>query len=290
MKKKIKSVIKLMRPKHWLKNALIFFPILFDSKLFVGNIFYKTFIGCISFCFISSAIYIINDIKDVEKDRLHKTKKKRPIAAGDVSIKEGILIFCLLVILTIAINVFIIKDLRSMLFIFLYFVLNILYSFGLKNIPIIDVIILVSGFVIRVMYGASITSIKISQWLYLTVMSGSFFMGFGKRRNEIIKQGNDSRKVLKYYTKEYLDKFMYVCLVLTLMFYSLWSIDSLTILRFGDCMPYTIPFVLIIFMKYCLDIEGDSFGDPVDVITSDKILMSLIASYGLIIFLLIYVR
>ena len=171
----------------------------------------------------------------------------------------------------------------------MYYLLNIGYSFGLKNIPIVDIVILVSGFVIRVLYGASITSIEISNWLYLAVMSGSFFMGFGKRRNEIMKQGNNSRKVLMYYTKEYLDKFMYVCLILSIMFYSLWSIDSLTTQRFGDYMVYTIPMVLVIFMKYCLDIEGDSYGDPVDVVTSDKVLMVLILLFAIIMFLIMYV-
>lgn len=249
-----------------------------------------TFYGFISFCLISSAVYVINDIKDVEKDRMHKIKKNRPIASGAISIKEAILLFIVLTIFSLSINIFIIKKFSSILLISLYLILNIMYSLGLKNIPIIDVVILVSGFVIRVIYGASIMSIEISKWLYLTVMSGSFFMGFGKRRNEIIKQGNDSRAVLKYYTKDYLDKFMYACLVLTLMFYSLWSVDTSTTAKFGENMIYTIPLVMIIFMKYCLDIEGNSYGDPVDVITSDKILMCMVGILAISMYILIYVR
>lgn len=287
---KIKSIIKLLRPKHWLKNVLVFFPLIFNSQLFLGSSFFKTLLGFLAFCFISSSIYIINDIRDVEKDRKHPVKKNRPIASFKVSIKEAYIISCLLALITVFINVFVIDNIISLILIMGYFVLNILYSFGLKNIPIVDVVILVSGFVIRIIYGASITSIEISKWLYLTVMSGSFFMGFGKRRNEILKQGNTSRIVLKYYTKEYLDKFMYVCLILTLVFYSLWSIDTLTVLKFGEYMIYTIPLLLIIFMKYCLDIEGDSFGDPVDVITSDKVLISLIFLLFTYMFILIYVR
>lgn len=286
----IKNIVKLMRPKHWLKNVLVFFPLIFDSQLFVSSSFLKTLLGCLSFCFISSSIYIINDIRDVEKDRKHPVKKDRPIASSKVSIKEAYVVSCLLALVTVLINIFVIDNIVGLLLIMGYFVLNILYSFGLKNVPIIDVVILVSGFVIRVVYGASITSIEISKWLYLTVMSGSFFMGFGKRRNEMQKQGNESRAVLKYYTKEYLDKFMYVCLILALVFYSLWSIDAPTVLRFGEYMIYTIPLVLIIFMKYCLDIEGDSFGDPVDVITSDKVLMGLIFLLFVSMFVLIYVR
>lgn len=288
--KKLKNILKLMRIKHYLKNGLIFLPLIFNSQLFEIKPLLMTFYGFISFCLISSAVYVINDIKDVEKDRMHKIKKNRPIASGAISIKEAILLFIVLTISSLCINIFIIKEFSSILLISLYLILNIMYSLGLKNIPIIDVVILVSGFVIRVIYGASITSIEISKWLYLTVMSGSFFMGFGKRRNEIIKQGNDSRAVLKYYTKDYLDKFMYACLVLTLMFYSLWSVDTSTTAKFGENMIYTIPLVMIIFMKYCLDIEGNSYGDPVDVITSDKILMCMVGILAISMYILIYVR
>mgnify|MGYP005940636573 FL=1 len=288
--KKLKNILKLMRIKHYLKNGLIFLPLIFNSQLFEKEPLLMTFYGFISFCLISSAVYVINDIKDVEKDRMHKIKKNRPIASGAISIKEAILLFIVLTIFSLSINIFIIKKFSSILLISLYLILNIMYSLGLKNIPIIDVVILVSGFVIRVIYGANIMSIEISKWLYLTVMSGSFFMGFGKRRNEIIKQGNDSRAVLKYYTKDYLDKFMYACLVLTLMFYSLWSVDTSTTAKFGENMIYTIPLVMIIFMKYCLDIEGNSYGDPVDVITSDKILMCMVGILAISMYILIYVR
>lgn len=288
--KKLKNILKLMRIKHYLKNGLIFLPLIFNSQLFEIKPLLMTFYGFISFCLISSAVYVINDIKDVEKDRMHKIKKNRPIASGAKSIKEAILLFIVLTISSLCINIFIIKEFSSILLISLYLILNIMYSLGLKNIPIIDVVILVSGFVIRVIYGASITSIEISKWLYLTAMSGSFFMGFGKRRNEIIKQGNDSRAVLKYYTKDYLDKFMYACLVLTLMFYSLWSVDTTTTAKFGENMIYTIPLVMIIFMKYCLDIEGDSYGDPVDVITSDKVLMCMVGVLAISMYILIYAR
>lgn len=288
--KKLKNILKLMRIKHYLKNGLIFLPLIFNSQLFEIKPLLMTIYGFISFCLISSAVYVINDIKDVEKDKMHKIKKNRPIASGAVSIKEATLLFVVLTISSLCINIFIIKEFSSIILISLYLILNIIYSLGLKNIPIIDVVILVSGFVIRVIYGASITSIEISKWLYLTVMSGSFFMGFGKRRNEIIKQGDDSRTVLKYYTKDYLDKFMYACLVLTLMFYSLWSVDSTTTAKFGENMIYTIPVVMIIFMKYCIDIERDSYGDPVDVITTDKILMLMVCALAISMYILIYVR
>lgn len=186
--KKLKNILKLMRIKHYLKNGLIFLPLIFNSQLFEKKPLLMTFYGFISFCLISSAVYVINDIKDVEKDRMHKIKKNRPIASGAISIKEAILLFIVLTIFSLSINIFIIKKFSSILLISLYLILNIMYSLGLKNIPIIDVVILVSGFVIRVIYGASIMSIEISKWLYLTVMSGSFFMGFGKEETKSLNR------------------------------------------------------------------------------------------------------
>lgn len=288
---KIYNYIKLIRVKHWVKNLLVFVPLMFSSQILDKNMFLLTFIGCISFCFASSAIYIFNDIKDVEKDRKHKVKKNRPIAAGKILIPEAIVLMVILVTLVLLLNIFILKNIYALLLVLLYLLLNIGYSSGLKNVPILDIIILVSGFVLRVIYGASIASIEISKWLYITIMSFAFFMGFGKRRNEIIKQGDSSREVLKYYTREYLDKFMYVCLILTLIFYSLWSIDTTTIERFGnDYMIYTIPLLLVIFMKYCLNLENnDSFGDPVDVLFSDKVLVGLVLLFVIAMFALVYI-
>lgn len=286
----IKDYIKLIRVKHWLKNFLIFIPLMFSTQILVVNKLLLTLIGFISFCFISSTVYIINDLNDVKKDRKHPVKKKRPIASGAVSKKEAIVIAGILFLISVLLNIFVIKELVCLIFILLYLLLNICYSRGLKNVAIVDVVILVSGFVIRVVYGAFINGIIISNWLYLTVMAGSFFMGFGKRRNEAIKQGSKSRKVLKYYTKEYLDKFMYICLILAIVFYSLWSIDVETIDRIGNnYMIYTIPFLLVIVMRYCLHMEGDSFGEPIDIITSDKVLISLISVFVFSMFLIVYV-
>ena len=168
-------------------------------------------------------------------------------------------------------------------------IINIAYSLGLKKVPILDVTILMIGFIIRLVYGAQIANIEISNWLYLTIMTGAFYMGFGKRRNEIRKQGDKSREVLKKYNKEFLDKFMYVCLILIVVFYCLWCIDINTISRIGNSyIIWTVPLVLIILMKYSLDIEMDSFGDPVDVIINDKILIALSIIYSISFIAILY--
>lgn len=294
---KLKEYIKLMRVKHYLKNVLIFLPTIFSCQIFELNKFITCIIGFFSFSLMASAIYCINDIKDIEKDKKHPVKNKRPIASGAISKKEAKILATILIIVSISLNVLILcieKNLSNFSVAIsieiLYLVLNILYSFGLKNIPILDVVILVSGFIIRVFYGAEITGIYVSNWLYLTIMMGSFYMGFGKRRNEAIKQGEKSRDVLKKYYKEFLDKFMYISLVLTIMFYSLWCIDENTISRIGnEYMIWTIPLVFVILMKYSLDIEGDSFGDPVDVVLKDRGLIFLLILAAIVIMSILYI-
>lgn len=288
---KVLEYIKLMRVKHYLKNFLIFVPLLFSGDFLNLNKLFPSFLGLISFCLLSSAVYCINDIKDLENDRQHPIKRNRPIASGKISKTSAIIFMILLFFASVVIMLPIIKrSILPLIVELLYFVLNIAYSCGLKRIPIVDVVILVSGFVIRLLFGASITSIEISNWLYLTVMAGSFYLGFGKRRNEIIKQGDKSRDVLKKYNKEFLDKFMYVCLILAVVFYSLWCIDIETINRIGNnYMIWTIPLLLVILMKYSLNVECDSFGDPVDVILNDKILIVLVIIFALLIFGILYI-
>ena len=137
--------------------------------------------------------------------------------------------------------------------------------------------------------GFNVTGIEISKWLYLTIIAMSFYLGLGKRRNELLKQKGNSRKVLKYYNQGFLDKNMYMCLALTIAFYSLWSVDPITIERVSNTdLVWTVPFVILICMKYSLNIEGNSDGDPVEVVLKDKALLAMLAIYGVITVGIIY--
>lgn len=156
--------------------------------------------------------------------------------------------------------------------------MNVLYSKGLKNIPIIDVMILAFGFVLRVLYGGALTDTEISNWLFLTVLSICMFAGFGKRRNEMIKNKSQSRKVLQEYTKNFLDKSMYLFLSLALVFYSLWCTNGFRFME-TNLLTYSVLFVIFIVLKYALTIEQDSYGDPIDVILKDKTLMVVSTIY-----------
>lgn len=288
--KKLKNYLKLIRIKHYLKNLLVFAPLLFSGNLFENNNLINTILAFISFSFIASVVYVINDIRDVEKDRLHPIKENRPIASSAVSKTEGIILAIILFIISVSINIFISTSPLSYVILLGYLFMNIAYSFGLKNIPIIDILILSIGFLLRVFYGAVILNINVSNWLYLTILAISFYLGLGKRRNEI-DRSKDSRKVLEQYNRAFLDKNMYMCLSLTIMFYSLWCVDPINTSRFSgiNYLLITVPLVILICMKYSLDIEGDSFGDPVDVVLSDKIMLALIAIYGILMLLILYV-
>lgn len=278
----MKEFFKLMRVKHYIKNFLIFVPLFFGEEIFVLQKVKSALLGTIGFCFISSAVYIVNDLKDVEKDRRHPTKKERPIASGRVGKREAIGIFIICVILAILMTVLTGQD-NGLLYLFIYLVINILYSCGLKNQPIVDIVILASGYVIRIFYGALLTETVVSGWLYLVVVTGAIYMGLGKRRNEMRRE-SDTREVLKRYTYPFLDKNMYVCVALVNVFYSLWAMESA-----DKKMLYTVPIFMICLMKYSLDIEGDSDGDPVEVILSDKGLIMLVSIYAVCIFCLLYV-
>ena len=278
---------KLMRVKHYLKNFLVFFPIIFSKNFLNFNILVKSIIGFIAFSLVSSIIYILNDLKDIEKDKNHPIKKNRPLASGEVSKRNAIILMILLFCIVISILFF--NDLlfnKGNLLLIIYFVINILYSFGLKNIPLLDITILSFGFVLRVLYGGLIISIPVSSWLFLTILSISFYMALGKRKNELIKMKNSkTRKVLEYYTKEFLEKNMYMFLTLSIVFYSLWATLGVTIGLF----KYSIIFIILILMKYNMDVENDNFGDPVDVILSDKILIVITAVYAIFCFFALYV-
>lgn len=278
--------LKLIRIKHYLKNLLVFLPAIFSGMLFDVNIFLRAVIMFLTFSFTSSIIYVINDINDIESDRKHPIKKNRPLASGKISKTKAIITICILVLLIV--GLLYIADILfdfSLLILLLYFIINLGYSFGLKNIPLVDITILALGFVLRVTYGGVGLEIDISNWLFLTVLSISFYMALGKRRNELIKNGSNSRKVLRSYNKDFLDKNMYMFLALTIVFYSLWAVSAFS----NEIFKYSIILVIVILLKYCMDVEDDNFGDPIEVITHDKVLLILGIIYISFVFFSIYI-
>lgn len=275
MKKKlavVKIYLKQMRINSWLKNLFVFFPITFSLELFEPDKLIQAAILTLSFCLISSAIYVLNDISDVEKDRGHAVKKNRPIASGQISVPcARILLVCLAIAgFGLALSV----DLFSCLLILAYVMINILYSKWLKTKVIIDCFCIAAGFVLRVMVGGTIVSGGVSDWMFLTVIALSLFMAFGKRRGELHHYGaSGTREVLEKYGMTFLNGVVFMCAGLTMIFYSLWSISQ------GSKLVYTVPFVLFVLIRYLfLVFSGHSEADPTTLVLSDK---TLFASCGL---------
>lgn len=288
----MKHIIRLIRPVHWIKNILVLAALFFSSRLLDPRSLLTAFWGFLSFCALSSAVYVINDLQDVEADRKHPVKRLRPIASGAVRTGTAWFLFVVLIVLTALFHILSGASLSGALVLAVYLVLNVFYSRGLKQIPLLDLAILVSGFLLRSVYGGIILEQPLSSWLFLTIISGAFYLVMGKRRNELAATGEnaaDVRGVLKYYNNRFLDKNMYVCLAVTLVFYALWTVDESTVARVGgNHLTWTVPLVMLIFFQYNLDIESGSFGDPVDVLTGDKRLIVLVLLYGLVMLGLLY--
>lgn len=283
----MKDYIKLIRPFHWVKNLLIFVPLFFSGRIFTSQRIIALVIAFLAFSLIASSVYVLNDIKDAEKDRLHPKKKYRPIASGRISKRRALIFWILLIGLSIGLMIVIDQRVGSFYAAFVlpivYVLINVLYSNGLKNVPLLDVAIIAAGFVIRLYYGAVVSGVAISDALLLTVISASFFLGFGKRRNEL-KKGTSTRKVLKAYNIHFLDKIMYVFIGLTLVFYSLWTITK------GESLVYTVPLAMLIVADYCLIIESNSSdGDPAEVLKHSKTLMCLLVLFVIVMFLCLYI-
>lgn len=288
----MKEYLKLIRVKHWLKNLLVLFPIFFNMNIHKIKYSKVLLLAFIVFCFTSSIIYVFNDISDIEKDKLHPTKKLRPLASGKISKKNAVITLITISLINIVLIGILYNINKSVLVIIIpaiYIIMNLLYSKVLKNIPIIDVSIIVTGFVLRVMYGGIVTNVTVSKYLYLMIIFGAYFLAFGKRRNEMIKNGTRSRKSLKLYNKDFLDKNMYVMLSLAIVSYTLWCVDKETITRIGkDNIYWTIPIVILILEMYSLNIEKDSNGDPIEVILESKMLLVTIFIYFCIMTFMLY--
>lgn len=276
--------VRLARVKHWLKNMLIIIPVVFAGSLLQESYWKILIPSFFAFSFLASFVYIINDIKDLENDRKHAIKKARPLASGAVAVWRAVILAIAFVIATVIFHILGGASLYGALVLLLYAGLNIAYSFGLKNVPILDLVILSSGFILRILYGSAITGIMVSNWLYLVVVAGSLYMSMGKRRNELLT-GMQTRKVLKHYNYSFLDKNMYVCFGLAIVFYSLWCLDI------ASSALWSVPWLIITGMRYSMNIEAaESSGDPVDVIMGDKILLVLGLIYVVAMFFTLYYK
>lgn len=278
----VKKYISCMRIPHYIKNLIVFFPVFFNKSLMNVELILLCFKEFIGFCVLSSAIYVINDIQDIDHDRKHDRKKNRPIAAGEISIPRAYCFAIILIMFSVILFCQTYVSWRSCIWPILYFVINIGYSYGGKHIPVLDIILLGAGYPIRLMYGGIICEISISSWLFLTVICLSFYFAIGKRRGEWKLTENITRPVLQYYSKSWLDEELHLMLGLSIMFYSLWAVEK------SEKMAYTVPLVLTICIYYDLLIYSRTDGDPINTLLKSRILIILLLAYAVIIMGMIY--
>lgn len=275
MKKKLTLIlpyILILRPYQWVKNLLLFSGLIFSASLFVNNDLLISILAFAIFCITSSGIYILNDLRDIEHDRINPTKKNRPLAAGKISEFKAVIIMVLLLVAS-AVSAFLL-DKNFFFIIVMYLLLNIAYSFGLKNIVILDAMIVASGFLLRVFAGCVIIHVKVTPWLFICTLSLALTLSFGKRRNElnVLKsEAKNFRETLGFYSTQLLDIILTICCATTVVTYSLYTMANETVQRFGNQhLIISMPFVMYGIFRYLyLIYTKNKGGDPTKLLLND---------------------
>ena len=289
---RVKALVVLMRPKQWTKNGAVFIGLVFAGQLFQVYPLLRATLAFITFCFVSSAIYVLNDLLDIEKDRQHPVKRFRPLASGRLPASwakvalVGLIVVCCALTLTMFIvpsppDIYRSLGGASLLFalsVLAYFILMVFYNVRLKHVVLIDVFCIATGFVLRIIAGTVAIPVVISPWLYLVTSFLSLFLGFGKRRHELVllqDQAGNHRKILQEYSIPMLDQMITIVVSGTVMSYSLYTVEGPT----GDHrLIVTIPFVLYGVFRYLylvyIRMEG---GSPDEILLRDRHMLVTVA-------------
>ncbi len=277
------ALLKTMRPRQWAKNAVVFTALVFDVKLFNPAYLGRTTIAFALLCLLSSAVYILNDIADIEKDRQHPTKRFRPLAAGTLS--NGTAAAAAIVFLIVAIGGAFVLSIGFGALALLYFVVNLLYSFWLKHVVIVDVLMVSAGFIIRVGAGTVLFPVqRFSPWLYVCMTLLSLFIILGKRRHEItlLAHGaNNHRAVLANYNLDLLDHMISIVTTSAVIAYSFYTFSAENLPK-NHTMMLTVPFVLYGIFRYLYLIHVQQEGGaPDELLFRDRPLLITVALWGL---------
>lgn len=265
----IAPLLKLLRPKQWVKNAFVWAPLVFTGSFLDQGAILQVLIAFVLFCIASSSVYVVNDYHDVERDRKHPIKSKsRPIAAGLVSKPQALTLLGALysVLLVVGITVPEVLVVAAA-----YLLLNVAYTFSLKNQPVLDIFSIAIGFVLRVYAGAVAIDVPVSSWMFVTTLCLALFLASIKRRQELQIEGDETRKVLEFYTVPLVTHFATISSVGALLFYSLFVMTE------RPELVVSIPFVLFGFFRYWFLVELKGGGEsPTDVLLSDRQLQCVI--------------
>lgn len=289
----MKDLFQALRLRHWVKNSLVFAALIFSMNVFDLPMLAKTIIAFFLFGFIASSVYILNDLMDIEEDKRHPLKSKRPIPSGRIKPNTALAISIILAVMAFFSSF-------SMNFwfgvvIFLYFVINIFYSRYLKHVVILDVFCVASGFVLRVLAGGFVINVEMSQWLIICTGLLALFLSFTKRRHELVLLGEKSvshRKILSQYSPYFLDQMIAVVTSATLIAYILYTISEETVNKFGtNKLILTVPFVLYGIFRYLYLVhQKEEGGNPTKLLLTDRPIMIDIALWIASAVMILYVK
>ena len=273
--KKIKYLFFALRPKQWIKNFFIFLPLIFGKKLFVYPVNLKVMIAFFLFSITSSVVYLINDIIDAEKDKLHPTKRLRPIASGKLKVRDAWIAAAILGAISIACSFLL--DIQFGMIVVAYLVFNFLYSKILKNAVIIDVFCIGAFFFLRIIAGSIAANVQMSHWIIFMTVLLSLFLGFNKRRQELSMLGEKAiyhRHALMKYNVYFIDQMVLVITSSIVVCYMLYTVDTRTVKEFGtNHLIYSIPFVYYGIFRYLYLIHKiRKEGDPTRILLSDRMM------------------
>lgn len=287
----MRLLLKTMRPKQWTKNVFVWAGLVFDVKLFQPQPFLRTLLTFVLFCLISGAVYIINDLVDLEKDRLHPEKRTRPLASGALNPRFAVMAAVVIIVASLPLALWIDRGLTFILY--GYLALMIAYSFWLKHMVIVDVLTIAAGFVLRVGAGVAVVdAARFSPWIYVCMVLLALFLGLGKRRQEIVlmeEASVNTRAILAEYNLRFVDEMLSLVSASTVMAYALYTFSAPN-LPTNHTMMLTVPFVLYGLFRYLYLIHVKGETDPPDVVVlKDRPLQADIALFGAVVFFVFYV-
>lgn len=286
-------LIRTMRIRQWTKNVFVLSPLLFSRHLFETTFLLRSIEAFFLFSLVASAVYVLNDIVDAEVDRSHPVKRHRPIASGTLPVPMASLAVGVIMVVAIGAAVFVHPGFATILA--AYFVLNFVYSHFLKRMVIIDVMTIAASFVLRIVAGAVVIDVPISEWLLICTSLLALFLGFSKRRHEItvlVEDAHVHRPVLLEYSTYFLDQMISLVTASTLICYILYTVDAETVEKFGSkSLLYTTPFVLYgLFRYYYLVHQKQTGGDPTSEFLADAPLLVNVFLWATSVILILYFR
>ena len=290
------SILKLIRPQQWLKNVFVLIPMFFGGSLLDPGDIRASVLTFLAYSFVASSVYCINDIKDVEADRRHPVKCKRPLASGALTMGAAWMLTALTLVLAAAFTAMlgckehILKVGGILLF---YYVLNIFYCVKLKQYAIVDVCVVAFGFVLRVLAGGYATDIVPSKWLVLMTFLLTLFLSFAKRRDDVLRMnetGEPPRKNTIRYNLTFINQAITVSASVTLVCYIMYTVSPEVVARFGSDMLYlTSVFVLLGLLRYMqITVVDKKSGDPTKMVLRDRFTQLVIAAWALTFLVIIY--